>query len=425
LPPRQGHKRNGALVLSLVGASIPLLVFKYYNFIVSSIDTVRVSWLHLSAANISRLDWLLPSGLSFFTFSCVSYMMDVYRGKIPVERHLGRMATYVAFFPKLLMGPIDRATTFLPQLVNPVKFNGEDTVLGMQMILWGLFKKAVIADRLGGFVLPVFQNVGQASTVDLVLAAYLWCFQIYCDFSGYTDMAIGMARILGINLMENFKRPYFSTSIIEFWSQRWHISLTRWMRDYLFIPLGGSRVPKWRLFLNLIVVFALSGLWHGANLVFLIWGTLQGVWQVITMITAPVRNWIARVLHVPGKVGTVISGLVVFHMVLTGWVFFAAGYVKGAAASLSDATTVFSRVFKAFGQLPHQFAHKIYTRDLILSFAVIGLLIVVDLMEERWNLWAKLRLRPMYARWAVYYGLALLVLLLGVWQQTRFVYMSF
>lgn len=416
-PREGGRKRTGLLILGLVGGMIPLLVFKYY-------DNFFLRYL-LTAPSIPRLNWLLPAGLSFYTFSCVSYLVDVYRGKLPPEKHLGRMLLYVAFLPKLLAGPIDRATTFLPQLLKPVRFNGEDAAVGLQMVLWGLVKKVVIADRLAVFVSQVYQNPGQASPVDLVLASYFFAFQIYCDFSGYTDMAIGMARVLGINLMENFRRPYFSTSYVEFWSQRWHISLTRWMRDYLFIPMGGSRVPKWRLYLNLIVVFGLSGLWHGANMVFLIWGTLQGVWQVITLFTAPVRNWIAKLLRVPRKVGTVLSGLMVFHMVLTGWVFFAVGYVRGTAASLNDALTVFSRVGKAFTDLPKQFADKSYSPDLLLSFGLIGFLIVMDVMEERWNLWAKLRLRPVYLRWAVYYALILGLLAIGVWQQTRFVYMSF
>ena len=414
---RQGGLRRGLLVAGLLGGLIPLLVFKYY-------DNFFLRYL-LTSPSVPRLNWLLPAGLSFFTFSCLSYLVDVYRGKLPVEKHLGRMALYVAFFPKLLAGPIDRATTFLPQLLKPARFNREDVALGLQLMLWGLIKKVVIADRLAVFVNNIYQMPDKALTVDLVLASYFFAFQIYCDFSGYADMAIGMSRVLGINLMENFRRPYFSTSIVEFWSQRWHISLSRWMRDYMFIPLGGSRVGKLRLYLNLIVVFAVSGLWHGANLVFLIWGTLQGVWQVLAMMTAPARNWIAKLLRVPGKVGTAISMLAVFHMVLTGWVFFAVGYVRGTAATLNDALTVFKRVGQDFTDLPSQFANKSYSPELLLSFGLLGFLVLMEVMEERWNLWAKMRVRPVYLRWAVYYALILGLLAFGVWQQTRFVYMAF
>jgi len=419
---RQGGPRRGLLVGGLVGGVIPLLVFKYYNFFLGSLDTVWVSWLGLSAPSITRLGWLLPAGLSFYTFSCMSYLVDVYRGRLPVEKHLGRMALYVAFFPKLLAGPIDRATTFLPQLLKPVRFNGEEVALGLQMMLWGLVKKVVIADRLAVFVNQIYQSPGTASPVDLVLASYFFAFQIYCDFSGYTDMAIGMGRVLGINLMENFRRPYFSTSINEFWTQRWHISLTRWFRDYMFIPLGGSRVAKWRFYLNLMAVFAVSGLWHGAAWTFVIWGSLQGAWQVLTLMTAGVRQKIARLLRVPGKVGTLISTITVFHMVLTGWVFFATGYMGG---SLKDALSVFSRVGKAITDLPSQFADKAYDGGLLLSFGLLGALVLVEVMEERWNLWEKLRARPVYVRWAVYYAMAITLIAIGVWQQTRFVYMGF
>jgi alginate O-acetyltransferase complex protein AlgI len=419
IAPRQGGRRpTGLLVGALVGALVPLLVFKYYNFFLGSLDTVRVSWLGLSPLNFSRLGWLLPAGLSFYTFSCVSYLADVYRGKLPVEKHPGRMALYVAFFPKLLAGPIDRATTFLPQLLKPVQFNGEDVTLGLQMVLWGLVKKVIIADRLVVFVNQAYQSPGQASPVDLVLGSYLFAFQIYCDFSGYTDMAIGLARVLGIRIMINFRRPFFSTSLGEFWSQRWHISLTRWMRDYMFIPMGGSRVPKWRLYLNLVVVFAVSGLWHGAAWTFVIWGTLMGVYQSLALVTAPARNWIAKLLRVPGKVGTVISALTVFHLWLTGNVFFRAN-------SFSDAVTLFKRVGQAFTALPSQFANKPYSRELLLSFGLMGALVVVEVMEEKWNLWEKLRLRPVYVRWPVYYALALSLIALGVWKQTTFVYMGF
>ena len=201
---RQGGLRRGLLILGLVGGVIPLLVFKYY-------DNFFLRYL-LTAPSIPRLNWLLPAGLSFYTFSCMSYLVDVYRGRLPVEKHLGRMALYVAFFPKLLAGPIDRATTFLPQLLQPVRFNREEVALGLQLMLWGLIKKVVIADRLAVFVNNVYQMPEKALTVDLVLASYFFAFQIYCDFSGYADMAIGMSRVLGINLMENFRRPYFSTS---------------------------------------------------------------------------------------------------------------------------------------------------------------------------------------------------------------------
>ncbi len=423
LAPRQdGKQKGGLLIVVLVGAVAPLLAFKYFNFFLDSLDTVVVSWLGFSTPSITRLGWLLPAGLSFFTFSCMSYLMDIYRGKLPAEKHLGRMALYVAFFPKILMGPIDRASTFLPQLLKPVRFNGEDVAIGLQMILWGLFKKMVIADRLVPFLNPVMQSPGNYSGMDLVIASYFAAFQVYCDFSGYSEIAVGMSRVLGIKIMVNFRRPFFSNSILQYWGQRWHISLTRWMRDYLYIPLGGNRVPKWRQYFNLMVVFLVSGLWHGAAYGFILWGALNGLYCVLTEIMHPVWTVISRLLRVPAKVGTLLSMVTVFHMHTVAKMVLLGSLLGG---SFKAVQILFSGVWKTIPHLPSQIADKSYSRALILCFVLCGALVVVEVMEERWNLWEKLRVRPAYVRWPVYYAVALVVIGLGVWGQQRFVYMSF
>jgi alginate O-acetyltransferase complex protein AlgI len=271
-------------------------------------------------------------------------------------------------------------------------------------------------------VLPVFQNVGQASTVDLVLASYLWCFQIYCDFSGYTDMATGLARVLGIKIMVNFRRPYFSTSISEFWGQRWHVSLTRWMRDYLYIPLGGSRVPKWRQYFNTYVVFAFSGLWHGAAWGYVIWGVVHGTWMAIAMATHGAWTWLGKLIRIPGKVATVLGGLAVWHMHMLGAIFFVTALVGGG---FKQASEVFTRIFKEFTKIPSLLVHRSYSREFYSYFALLALLLIVEVMEERWNLWERIRLRPVYVRWAMYYAVALVIVGLGIWRPTAFIYQSF
>ena len=237
-----------------------------------------------------RLNLLLPVGLSFYTFSAISYMIDVERGTIAAERHLGRFALYVAFFPKLLAGPIERAGSFLKQLTRPVSFDAVLVAGGLQLMLLGLFKKVVIADRLAEFVDPGFANPALQSPVTVLIAVYFYAFQIYCDFSGYSDIAIGAAAVLGIRLMENFRRPYFAASVPEFWGRRWHISLMQWFRDYLYIPLGGNRVARPRWYLNQMIVFLVSGLWHGANWTFVVWGALNGAYQIAYFMTAGIRG---------------------------------------------------------------------------------------------------------------------------------------
>ena len=368
---------------------------------------------------LPQLGLLLPAGLSFYAFSCVSYLVDVYRGKMAAERHVGRFVLYIAFFPKLLAGPIERATSFLPQLLNPVHFNSEGIAVGLQMILWGLFKKIVIADRLAVFVDSAYEMPGFTSPVKLLLAAYFYAFQIYCDFSGYSDIAIGVTRVLGFDLMENFRRPYFSKSPVEFWSKdRWHISLNTWFRDYMYIPMGGSRVSKPRYYFNQMAVFLVSGLWHGANWTFVIWGGLNGLYQVLALLTRGVRAKAAKIIRIPSAVGSILGGLLTFHLVLISWVFF-------RAASVSDAFTVFSRVAKSASKLPIMLKTFPYTGEIYLSLGLIVLLLVVEALDEWQSFWERLRSWPVVARWGVYYVLLLSLLVIGKWNLAQFVYMQF
>ena len=417
----QGSARRKALLaVGVVAALAPLFVFKYFDFFAESIDALLLrAQPEGSASLMPKLGLLLPAGLSFFTFSCVSYLVDVYRGKLAPERHIGRFALYIAFFPKLLAGPIERATTFLPQILRPVRFTPEGVSLGLQLILWGLFKKVVIADRLAAFVDTTYQTPGFASPVALLIATYFYAFQIYCDFSGYTDIAIGAAQILGLNLMENFRRPYFARSVPEFWSNnRWHISLNAWFRDYLYIPLGGSRVSRPRFYFNILSVYMVSGLWHGAAWTFVIWGALNGFFHLVSMGVAGLKHKLAPGLRLPRPVGAILGILVTFHLVLITWVFF-------RAASLSDAITIFTRVVEAVPKLPMLFKAFPFTGEIYLSLALIGLLLLVEALDEWGAFWEKLRVRPVYVRWAVYYVLLISLVVIGQWGQQQFVYMQF
>jgi alginate O-acetyltransferase complex protein AlgI len=355
------------------------------------------------------------AGLSFYTFSCISYLADVYWRRVAAERHAGYFAVYVSFFPKLLAGPIERAQPFLSRLRQPVHFSNAAVTSGLQLFLWGLFKKVVIADRLAAVVGAAYGRPTFAPPADLVIATYCFAFQIYCDFSGYSDMAIGASRILGLELMENFRRPYLATTTGEFWARRWHLSLTSWFRDYVYIPLGGNRVPRLRWVFNLLVVFVLSGLWHGVAWTFVVWGALNGIYVVVSNLRR--RRSEPAAARRPGA-RTIIQAVVTFHLILVTWVFF-------RAASLADALTIFSRVAASAGRLPPLLATRLATPEMIVSLLLIVLLIAVEAFDETRSMWARLAARPAPVRWAAYYALALALVVLGVWNLQQFVYMQF
>jgi len=409
-PARRKRWLTGAIVVVL-GA---LFLNKYYDFFVSSMN--GPSGLDEGAGTLPRLELVAAAGLSFYSFSCVSYLVDVYRGELPAARHFGKFALYISFFPKLLAGPIERARPFLSQIERQVRFNPADVTAGLQLVLWGLFKKVVIADRLAPFVEAAYRQPALASPADLVIATYFFAFQLYCDFSGYSDIAIGTARVLGIDLMENFRRPYLSATVREFWSRRWHLSLSAWFRDYLYFPLGGSRVGTVRLYLNLMIVFLISGLWHGANWTFVVWGGLNGFYQVAGAAWNRRRGRDADPRLDPARH---IAGCVVtFHLVLVTWVFF-------RAASVADAMTILSRVAAAAGSLPRLLGTRLLNPEILVSIGLLTLLMAIEILDDIRPVWARLAARPVYVRWAAYYALLLFLLVLGHWNLTQFVYMQF
>jgi D-alanyl-lipoteichoic acid acyltransferase DltB (MBOAT superfamily) len=300
-----------------------LFYFKYTNFVFRTISDIA-NLMHIEY-NYPVFDIVLPVGISFYTFQALSYTMDVYREEVKAERNFFRYALFVSFFPQLVAGPIERSKNLLHQLAGPHKFSFEDMREGLLLMLWGYYLKIVLADRIAIFVDTVYGNFTKYSGMYLIVATVLFAVQIYCDFAGYSTIAMGAAKILGIQLMENFNAPYLSASVAEFW-RRWHISLTSWFKDYLYIPLGGSRKGKVRKYINKIIVFVVSGLWHGAHLSFIAWGGVNGLYQVIGEMIKPIRDRLVLKLHLNREsLGHKLLCIVgTFVLIDFSWIFFRA-----------------------------------------------------------------------------------------------------
>ena len=285
----------------------------------------------------------MPVGISFYTFQTLSYVIDVYRGEVKSERNFFFYALFVSFFPQLVAGPIERPNNLIPQLREPKPFNRGDAIKGAKHMIVGFFKKVCVADTLAVYVNSVYNNAEEATGIGVIIATLLFALQIYCDFSGYTDIAIGCSRIMGIRLMQNFDHPYRAASVKEFWA-RWHISLSSWFRDYLYIPLGGNRKGEVRRYLNLMIVFLVSGLWHGAAWTFVIWGGIHGVYQVVGSLTRSPRNrLLSRIGLSEHSVAVLcVRRVITFLLVSFAWIFFRAN-------SLSDARILLARLFTAEG----------------------------------------------------------------------------
>ena len=290
----QGRRRKLFLIFSIVITCVILFIFKYFNFFNSNISSLA-AFLHWNYP-IKYLNIILPIGLSFHTFQSLSYVIEVYRGNQKPEKHFGIYALYVMFYPQLVAGPIERPQNLLHQFWEKHSFDYENARTGLMMMLWGLFKKVVIADRLSVYVNAVYDHPHQFTGLPVILATIFFAFQIYCDFSGYSDIAIGAARVMGFRLMTNFSYPYSSQSIGEFW-KRWHISLSTWFKDYVYISLGGNRVSIRRLYFNLLITFLISGLWHGANWTFVIWGGLNGLYLIVESYKNPLWQKVKSVFN--------------------------------------------------------------------------------------------------------------------------------
>jgi len=322
-------RRKLFLILSLVVNLGFLGFFKYYNFFAQNFADAFTFFGQ--SIEPSRLNIILPVGISFYTFQTLSYTIDVYRKKLKPTKDIIAFFAFVSFFPQLVAGPIERASNLLPQFYKKREFNNNLAIDGIQQILWGLFKKIVIADNCAQYVNDIFNNYDLYSTPTLILGAVYFAFQIYCDFSGYSDIAIGTSKLFGFRLMTNFKYPYFSRDIAEFW-RRWHISLSTWFRDYLYIPLGGSRGNKWNALRNTIIVFVVSGFWHGANWTFIAWGALNALYFMPLLLLKKNRRYLDNVAdnrRLPSFNET-MRILLTFSIVTLAWVFFRAESIAQA-----------------------------------------------------------------------------------------------
>lgn len=333
---RCGNRRlkKRILVLCMTVNFGMLFVFKYLGFMNDTVLGIAAA-LHLDWP-VKALNIILPMGISFYTFQASSYTIDVYRGTIQPEKHFGIFALFVLFFPQLVAGPIERSGNLLPQFYDRHSFDIHRVVSGVRIMLWGFFKKIVIADRVSMAVNTVYNSISDYKGLYLVLATFLFAFQIYCDFSGYSDIAKGSARVLGFDLMDNFRNPYLSKSIKEFW-RRWHISLSTWFMDYVYIPLGGNRVGEAKKYRNLLTTFLVSGLWHGANWTFVLWGGFHGLYQILGGVSLNERSKIKKCLRLYNTKGmNLLSILVTFALVCFGWIFFRANTASDAVYAVKN-----------------------------------------------------------------------------------------
>lgn len=312
--------KNIVVAFSFISNLGILFYFKYFNFIVGILGRI-LAIVHIQLV-IPTFDIVLPVGISFYTFQALSYTMDVYRDDIYAENSFLNYALFVSFFPQLVAGPIERSKNLLKQLSISHDFNYKNFLDGFMLMIWGYFLKMVIADRIALFVDTIYENFEIYTGVYLILATGLFAIQIYCDFYGYSTIAMGAAKVMGFNLMENFNAPYLSRSVAEFW-RRWHISLSTWFRDYLYIPLGGNRKGKCRKYINILIVFLVSGLWHGAHMTYIIWGGLNGIYQVVGGLTQNVKKKMSTILKVNKEsIGYKITQcLVTFGFVDFAWIF--------------------------------------------------------------------------------------------------------
>lgn len=417
----QGKRRKFFLVASIVANVGVLAFFKYFNFLNANLASLA-EFLHWNYP-IEALGILLPIGLSFHTFQSLSYTVEVYRGKFRAERHLGVFALYVMFYPQLVAGPIERPQNVLPQLRGRHDFDYRDATAGLKQMAWGFFKKCVIADRVAVIVNQVYGDPTAYSGLPLIVATVAFAYQIYCDFSGYSDIALGSARVMGIRLMTNFDSPYSSASISEFW-RRWHISLSTWFRDYFYIPLGGNRVGWWRWQRNLFLTFLVSGFWHGANWTFVCWGALHGLYLIAALWTEDARLRLTQVVgldRVP-VLHHALRVLTTFTLVCVAWVFF-------RAVNVSDAFYILTHFLDGLSLSSESLAGILDLGldgyEFTVAVVAIAILEIVQWLQRGGHLVSGLAGRPTAVRWAAYYALIATIVFFGSFTQAEFIYFQF
>ena len=408
-------RKNLYLILGVSSSLAVLFFFKYFNFFGDSINFV-FSMFNIFYS-VPAYNVLLPVGISFFTFQTLSYTIDIYFGKEKVEYHFGIFALFVSFFPQLVAGPIERSTNLLPQFKRENKLTYHNIRDGLVFILWGYFKKVVVADRLSEYVNIVYNNPEGFGGWHIIIATLFFTFQIYCDFSGYSDIAIGTAKMMGIDLMTNFRRPYFAMNIREFW-QRWHISLSTWFKDYFYIPLGGNRVTKWRRYFNLFATFLVSGLWHGANWTFVIWGALHGFYLIFSIWTKNIRDKINHAIGLT-KYPNLLKFwqiCITFLLVYFAWIFFRAN-------SLSDAVLIIGKTFD-FSSTTSLNLYRI-PAEFYLSIFSILFLFITEIFIEYFQLVQRIKLMPRVLKYAMLVVMLASIFIIGVWEEVDFLYFQF
>ncbi len=401
----ESKKRKLFLVLSLAANIGVLMFFKYWNFLNENLTAL----LHKDQATLPYITILLPIGLSFHTFQAMSYTIEVYRGNQKAEKHFGLYALYVMFYPQLVAGPIERPQNLLHQFKEKHEFENQRVVDGLKLMLWGLFMKVVIADRLAMYVDAVYENSSQHGGKTLAAATIFFAIQIYCDFAGYSNIAIGSAKVMGFKLMTNFNRPYFSRSISEFWT-RWHISLSTWFRDYLYISLGGNRVSIPRWYFNLFIVFLISGFWHGANWTFVAWGALNGIYLIFALIT---KDWQDH-LWKNNFISNTVQCLITFILICLSWVFF-------RADSIQEANLIFTKIFSFDGKL-------FYDQPSTILYCLLGISILffVESFDHKHNELLYILNKPKgIFRQFSYALLLVMIVMIGVLEGSEFIYFQF
>lgn len=411
-----GRRRKVILWVSVTSTCLVLFVFKYFYFFTDNfIGMAGLFGWQLTGPSIKII---LPIGLSFHTFQSLSYVVEVYRGNQKVERDFITYATFVMFFPQLVAGPIERAHHLLHQFREHHEFEYSRVTSGLKRMAWGFFKKLVVADRLALYVNDVYASPQGHSGLQLTIATVFFAYQIYCDFSGYSDIAIGSARVLGFRLMENFNRPYASQSIGEFW-KRWHISLSTWFRDYVYIPLGGNRVSRSRHYGNLLVTFGISGLWHGANWTYVIWGLLNGCYLIIGEATKVFRQgaWSSGALSGLSAIRPYLALAGTFALTCVAWVLFRAN-------NMADAWYILTHILVDW-DFAHISTEQFLLRQMPVAIAAIVVLEIAQYVHSRVSLAVLAARLPVIPRWATYATCIMAVIMFGVFRKSQFIYFQF
>ncbi len=412
----QGARRFWLSISIITNMGI-LFGFKYFNLFNDS--TRAVFEYYNIFYGIPEFQLLLPIGISFYTLQTMGYSVDVYRGEIKPEKHFGIFALYVSFFPQLVAGPIERASRLLPQFYKHINFDFERVQSGLRLMLWGFFKKLVIADRLAVFVNSVYNNSGDFEGLPIILATYFFAVQVYCDFSGYSDIAIGAARVLGIDLMKNFDRPFAAKSISDLW-RRWHISLSTWFRDYFYISLGGNRAGRSRWYFNLFMVFLISGLWHGAGWHYLVWGGMHGFYLIFGILTHSFRENLVNKLRLKAvpAIHHFIQVFTVFHLFVFSLIVFRAN-------SLPEAWLMIGKSINFSGPQLQQCLTIMNGYEFLIAFLAIAFMEAVQYWHAIYGLKSFFEKSPLILRWSAYYSLIFAIWILGEFNQTEFFYFQF